>query len=335
MTAPPPPAPPTINMAHRRKLARSAGPRQAAATPRRVPPTRLLGRRWRLEKELRRGPLVHIHAGSSAEGKDVMIRLLPVDTCARAAQERFIKAAMFLSGVDHPGLPEFEDFGYDAHARAYVLVTERCKGATLSALMAHNTSMLGLHHVLTVGQRLASTLYAIHSEGMVHGDVAPGNIILRQNNGVLRTRLFDLSTLRHVKGHSQHKEELWATPGYMAPELICDEPLTCSSDLYSLGALLYEMVSGAAPFVGSHAQVLRQHILEEPIALERVWSLKAPVHDGLTQLVGRLLAKKPGARPGSALEVWATLRALRKEVQDPTLGRTGVSWRAVRPLSAP
>lgn len=167
-----------------------------------------------------------------------------------------------------------------------------------------------LNDVLRIGACLADALDLIHSEGVVHGDLTPRNVIIRASTGT--PVLVDFGTsfltfrgglgreLMHVVGRPQ------GTPAYMAPEAIAGRTLDARCDLYALGCILFELLAGRRVFLGPDAAaVTRQHRLTQPTRLAAVVIGAPPAVD---DLIARLLAKDPTDRIGRAREVAAILR---------------------------
>jgi serine/threonine-protein kinase len=154
---------------------------------------------------------------------------------------------------------------------------------------------------------VARGLHALHAEELVHTDVKPANVVVTSRGAVL----VDFDLARTPAMLARETNRLLGTPGYLAPERLLgrlDPSLAYAIDLYALGVLAYELLTGRAPFVAATPSALaRLHLSAAPDPL-RMHCTEAPTT--LERLVARLLARDPAERPGSVSEVLATLSAL-------------------------
>jgi serine/threonine protein kinase len=151
---------------------------------------------------------------------------------------------------------------------------------------------------VAIARQIAAGLTAMHRKGFLHGDLKPDNILLLPGNGV---RIVDLGSAHHP-GENQRlleKGYILGTPDYLAPELCAFLPeRNCSSDLFSLGVMLYEMIAGRLPYAaGTTGQTLRRHrdCLPDTLPLA-----SHPLPAALVDLLYRLLAARPESRPSAA-----------------------------------
>jgi serine/threonine protein kinase len=156
----------------------------------------------------------------------------------------------------------------------------------------------------TIVVQIAEGLDFAHAKGVVHRDLKPSNIMLLPD-GAAKVMDFGIARARRFEGITTTGAFL-GTPDYVAPEVIEGHGAEPRSDLYSLGAVFYELLTGQRPFTGETAfAVLKKHCSEEPRAAS---SLRAGIPAELDHLVKRLLAKAPEARPASAEELVVALR---------------------------
>lgn len=172
-----------------------------------------------------------------------------------------------------------------------------------------------LELLLRVAADLADTLDLIHAEGVVHGDLAPRNVIVRARDNRPILVDFGYSLYTHLAGVARELphvfDALHGTPGYLAPERILKGPLDPRCDLYGFGCILYELVAGRQPFSGiTPADLLQQHLRAQPRAAS-VYVAGVPLE--LEQLLEQLLAKEPAERLLTAGDVAAILRSLSGE----------------------
>ncbi len=153
-------------------------------------------------------------------------------------------------------------------------------------------------------EKIAGALAVVHRAGLLHRDLKPPNVMLRENDNIVLID-FGLARLLDVSHHSTYTGVLRGSPYYMSPEQALGEKLDPRSDLYSLGVIFHEMLTGRKPFMGNSAmEVLQQHVNASPPRLPSTL-------DGYTELLARLLAKQRENRFGSAEELITACAALR------------------------
>jgi Nif-specific regulatory protein len=198
-----------------------------------------------------------------------------------------------LSRMSHPCLVTVYEYGRIDADRPYFSM-DWVDGASIDhAMFLDSAGQLDSRLLAEVMDRIASTLSYLHSRNLVHGDLKPGNIFMHvDDEGGLDVRLMDFGLSRH---DGSRGSGLSGTIEYMAPEIIRSEPARAVSDLYSLGCVAYELISGNPPFTGaSTVDILRAHLLEQPDMT--VLNAAEPVK----QWVGILLAKQTAFRYRSA-----------------------------------
>ena len=268
----------------------------------------------------------HIGIGRRVAVKVVHPALLADPTAA----ERFTREARAAGGLQHRHVVNVTDFGVDTiagHDVAY-LVMEALHGETLEDVLASQGS-LRLPQVVDIVTQVASALTAAHARGVVHRDLKPANIFLTPDaRGGFHVTLLDFGIAklrddtfaRHslpsgdtVGDHGASASnplatqvgESIGTPAYMSPEQCVGDAVDARSDLYSLGVLVYQMVSGTLPFRGDTMALLHQHFVAEVPALPS----SAQVPASVEAVLRRALNKDPDARFQSAASFAAALRA--------------------------
>jgi CheY-like chemotaxis protein len=214
--------------------------------------------------------------------------------------ERFQREGMSACRVNHPSAVAIIDSGVSSSGIAY-LVMELLEGRTLADELDEERR-LPLQRVAEILVPVCQVLAAAHAVGIVHRDIKPANIFLHRNRGheVIKVLDFGLAKLLgDAKAGTQTltaKHEILGTPFYMSPERLRNEPHDGRADVYSLGMLTYEMLTGTLPF-DDHAgfmSIAMLHISGEPVPLRS----RAPeLPASLETLVGQALAKDPSARP--------------------------------------
>lgn len=245
----------------------------------------------------------------TVDGRDgLAIKLLNAERAERSplSAERFLREARAAARLSHPNIVGVVDHGTDANGVAF-LVMEEVRGDTLGACIA--AGPMSPTDAATLAGQLADALSHAHARGVIHRDVKPANVLIEDGEELV-ARLTDFGL-----AHDRHDLPLTATgalcgtPAYMAPELVDGARPSAASDLYALGCVLFEMLTGRAPFVGALPHVFRGHAYE-PAPVPS--TLRADVPPALDALVQRLLAKDPAARP-SVGEV----RSAAHEANDP------------------
>jgi serine/threonine protein kinase len=268
---------------------------------------RTLAGRYRLEEVIGRGGMSTVYrATDGVLDRDVAVKvLLPVlaeqDPTYAARFEREARAAAALASS---AVVTVFDTGIDEDGSQFI-VMEYVAGRSLAQLLADERP-LETAEATRIAGRVADALHAAHAAGILHRDIKPANVMLADDGTV---KLLDFGIARRVDGTTLTQvASVVGTAAYMAPERALGRPGDARADIYSLGCLLYAMLTGRAPFTGEHAAaVLHQHVNVEPVAPSR---LRRGIPAGLDALVLAMLAKAPEARPPTAAEISERLAAL-------------------------
>ncbi|MEU7703483.1 serine/threonine-protein kinase [Streptomyces sp. NPDC039028] len=226
-------------------------------------------------------------------------------TAADELRRRFVRECRVTAHVDHPGLVTVHDAG--SEGEDLYLVMQYVEGADLADHLAEHDPY-PWEWAVSVAAQLCAVLAAVHAVPIVHRDLKPRNVMVRLDGSVLVLDLGVASVLDSDTTRLTHTGSPIGSPAYMAPEQAMGGAVGPSTDLYALGVLLHELLSGNVPFAGSTALgVLHRHLYESPVALRR---LRPEVPEPLEALVLRLLAKDPRERPSGAHEVYEELLPL-------------------------
>ncbi len=212
-------------------------------------------------------------------------------------RERFLREARAVNRINHPNIVEINDFGEDAGLT--YLVMEYVEGKSLHETLG--AGRLGWARGARIGMQIASALGRAHQLGVVHRDLKPENVLVTARAGEDFVKLGDFGIAKMLDAPAlTFNEQRFGTPGYIAPEAIEGAPVTASSDLYSLGVVLYNVLTGAMPFDVRGVDLLVAALREAPIKPSaRFGDIPAEIED----LVLRLLARSPGDRPRDAFIV--------------------------------
>ncbi len=274
------------------------------------PPPRLKNR-YRLVRWLGEGSMGAVYrALDETLGRDVAIKfLLPGKVAAGEASARFLREARAVARLSHPNVLTLYDVGRHTVPASqgegdwHYLVLEYIPGQDLHALMLERGGPLPLRQALLAARGVLGALAYAHGQGIVHRDVKPENIMLTPD-GQVRLTDFGLALARGDARLTQ-EDVLVGTVLYLAPEVIQGQPPDHRSDLYALGAVLYELLTGQPPFGGDTLQAALAQILSAPLEPPR--SLKQDIPAELERVIVRLLARDPADRYASAQDVLADL----------------------------
>jgi serine/threonine-protein kinase len=249
-------------------------------------------------------------------GRTVAIKTLVHSFGAAPQQKQFLREAQIVGQLSHPAIVNLFDVGVEETGIAY-LVMEYVNGRTLQQVLSE--SPIPWPRACSWAADLATALGRAHHAGIIHGDVKPANIMITEEGEV---KLSDFGIARfatQVSGSGR----IMGTPAYLAPEQIMGEPHSTKSDLFSLGIVLYQMLTGVPPFDGaSVAAVCAQILTTDPVEPSR---RNSALPAGLDHIVMRCLSKKPEDRYPSGDALAASLYPLARREPLPTLPGK-VSW---------
>ena len=214
--------------------------------------------------------------------------------------ERFRREALAAARISHPNLVAVFDAGSEDDV--HYIVMEHVPGETLADVLRAEGRVHPLR-AATIATSVADALEVAHTAGIVHRDVKPANVMLTPDG---RTKLMDLGIARSIDGETiTHASSILGTAGYISPEQARGEPVDHRSDIYSLGCVLYEMLTGRQPFeAGDPLAVAYQHVHESPVP---PMSLAPSIPPGLEAVTLRAMEKEPAARFQSAADMAAAL----------------------------
>jgi eukaryotic-like serine/threonine-protein kinase len=259
--------------------------------------------RYRLVRRIATGGMGEVwQADDTVLGRRVAVKVLVEELAAdERATRRFVREARATARLAHPNVARVFDFGRDGDLP--FLVMELLEGETLATRVA--SGPLPPAEAARIAAAVADALDAAHQRGIVHRDVKPSNVMLTRD-GEVKVLDFGIAAAAD-ETYSTTGSGLYATVGYVSPERVAGEPATPASDIYSLGAVLYELLCGRPPFSGpSPALVARAHLRDQPVPVRQL----APwVPARLAEACEAALAKEPARRPASAASLAMRLRA--------------------------
>ena len=280
------------------------------------PITELTGR-YHLEELIAAGGMGEVwQAVDQVLARPVAVKLLrPEYTHDEVTLARFRAEAQHAGLLNHPGIAQVYDYRDASPESPAYLVMELVAGPSLAAVLA--AGRLEPARTADVMAQAAAALGAAHAAGVLHRDIKPANLLIAQD-GQVKVTDFGIA-------HSARTENLTrtgaliGTMGYLAPERVSGGSATVASDLYALGIVGYECLTGQPPFRGQPLQVALAH-RDQDLPEFPPWCLRQPGGAELAALITDLTAKDPAARPATAGEVAARAR----RIQDGLTGRPGV-----------
>jgi tRNA A-37 threonylcarbamoyl transferase component Bud32/tetratricopeptide (TPR) repeat protein len=266
-------------------------------------------------------------------GRPVVLKRLPADA-SEADRARALVEARTIAALNHPNICTL--YEYEEAEGEQFLVLEVLEGQTLEGLVAQGP--LPLAQILDLGVQLADALDAAHTHGIVHRDIKPPNVFVTFR-GQAKILDFGIATLSTPGGASRYGAgvlstgagALYGTLHYIAPEQIRGEIVDGRADLFSLGALLYEMTTGARAFDGADPPDVAAAILG--MSARPMRELRADVPAELERIVGRALEKQPDLRCQSAADLRADLQRLKRQVETGTLSQASYAPAAGQPVA--
>ncbi len=294
----------------------------------------LLDGRYRIERELGRGGMGTVYGARMPNiNKPVAVKVLrALHDDGGQAMARFEREARSASRLGEEHIVDVLDFGKTPDGTAF-LVMEWLQGHDLGTVL-ENQEVVPIDRAARIFLQCTKALKAAHDAGIVHRDLKPENIFLTQRPTVGEfVKLVDFglakvndTELGHVKGQKLTKTGMiFGTPQYMSPEQGLGKPADERADIYALGVILFEMLTGSVPFDGDNFMgVINQHLLDEPPPFAMV-NAQANVPTPLEEFVRRLLAKDLNERPRSMVDAAREF--------DAALRQSGLS-RVAEPLSS-
>jgi serine/threonine-protein kinase len=228
-------------------------------------------------------------------GRLVAIKLLPPELAKGEARNRFLQEARVVGQLSHPSIITLHDMGIEESTSTPYLVMEFLNGQSLDRIL--EKSAVPTMRACAWVAEVACALAAAHRKGVIHGDVKSANILITEDGHV---KLMDFGMAR-VAAREQASMPLSGTPAYWCPEQIMGKPQDGRSDLFSLGIVLYELLTRQRPFDADSLQGICNRILShEPLPVS---NLNPSLSTTLNEVVARCLSKDPNTRYASGEEL--------------------------------
>ncbi len=222
--------------------------------------------------------------------------------------ERFKREAQTAANLNHPNIVQIFDWGIEEEP---YFVMEYIEGNTLTSIIA-NKKTVSLGDVLFIGAQVANGLHAAHSQGLVHRDIKPGNIMITPG-GKVKVTDFGIVSLQNEESDITKTGSVLGTASYISPEQAQGKPVSVESDLYSLGTVLYELITGNPPFEAeSPIATATKHLTEKP---EKPSKYRKDLPKGVENAILKLLHKTTKDRFKSAEDLRAVLLQQRNQLE--------------------
>jgi len=240
--------------------------------------------------------------------KKVAIKILHYEQSKRKdTVERFKREAIAASNIGQDNIVDVTDFGYTEEGNAY-FVMEYVEGRSLADVMKEQR-VLPLEFAVSVASQIAFALYSAHGKGIIHRDLKPENILLTTKDGNYPfVKIVDFGISKILQADSKPEERLrtltksgaiFGTPEYMSPEQAAGESVEPASDIYSLGVIMYEMLTGRLPFFDdNYMKILHKHQYEFP---ELPSNVNPDIQPDVNAVIMKCLEKKPFNRYGTMM----------------------------------
>ena len=248
-------------------------------------------------------------------GRDVAIKVYQSSTDdeerARVARKMFLSEAHMVGMLQHPNIMPIFDAGEENGL--YYVVTEFVNGARTLAAYTRPDNLLPVDDVVAIMFKCAKALHYAHSRGVIHRDIKPSNLMLTTDSDL---RIIDFGIAILSDADISRIEGIAGSPSYMSPEQVQSLEITGQSDLYALGAVMYELLTGFRPFrAGTLAKLLHQIVYATPAP---VHTLRSDAPAELEEVIGRAMHKDPASRFKNGLEFAGALAQLHSQLRNQT-----------------
>ncbi len=271
----------------------------------------LLKGRYRLLKQQGSGGMAVVY-----KAKDLLLERLVAIKVLRPSLtndpeflKRFQQEARNVANLSHPNIVTVHDVGQDGNT--HFIVMEFVDGQDLKRLIRAEAPF-SIDRALRIAIKICAGVGYAHRAGLVHADVKPQNVLVTANYKTVKVTDFGIAQALTATTHPRERQKVvWGSPHYFSPEQAQGEPPTPASDVYAIGIVLFEMLTGRLPFVGADQQALAMAHIKEPPPKASDFNPNVPEH--LDRILQKVLSKEPTARYRAADQLGRILLSYRRQ----------------------
>jgi serine/threonine-protein kinase len=292
----------------------------------------ILNSRYQLLERVGSGGMATVYkAQDKALGRIVAVKMLHETlTSDEEFLRRFQREAHAAANLTHPNIVTVHDIGQDGHR--HFIVMEYVAGQTLKEIIreqSKNGQFIPLSRALALTIQICAGIGYAHRANLAHCDVKPQNVLVTRDD---RVKVADFGIARAISEASLHQDSLvWGTPQYFSPEQAAGEPATPASDVYAIGIILFELLSGRLPFEAESPTAMALKHLQEPPPPITMFNPAVPQQ--LKQIIDKVLSKEPSGRYRTAGQLGRILSTYRERSQEATGPVHTITRRTDRPVS--
>ncbi len=281
----------------------------------------LLNGRYRLLAQQASGGMAVVYKGQDlALGRIVAIKVLrPRLTSDPTFLARFHQEARNVANLSHPNIVTVHDFGQDGNT--YYIVMEFIEGQDLKKLIRTDAPM-SVDRALKIAIQICAGVGFAHRSQLVHADVKPQNVLITADDQVKVTD-FGIAQALSPSYPAEKPGVVWGSPHYFAPEQASGNAPTPASDVYAIGIVMFEMLTGKLPYMGNDQQELATAHLREPVPHVMEFNPRVPVH--LDRIIYKVMSKAPNDRYATADQLGNVLIAYIKQGNEQTINQVVVN----------
>ena len=271
----------------------------------------LIKKRYRILELLGEGGMAFVFKAKDEQlERNVAIKTLkPIYISDSNFVSRFKREAQTAANLNHPNIVQIFDWGVEENEPYFVM--EYVEGTTLSSVLAKN-KRVNISDALYIGSQVSAALHEAHENNLVHRDIKPGNIMITPG-GKIKVTDFGIVSIQDEDSDITKSGTILGTANYISPEQAQGLPVSKQSDLYSLGVVLYELISGKTPFDGdTPISIATKHLTEKP---KPISELINDIPAGVEKIILKLLNKKQINRYKSAEDLRAALNQQKSYLQ--------------------
>jgi serine/threonine-protein kinase len=281
----------------------------------------LLNNRYRLIAQQGSGGMAVIYKATDIElGRTVAVKILrPSLSSDDAFLMRFRNEAKAVAKLAHPNIVTVHDVGHEGPT--HYIVMEFVEGQDLKKII-RTEGVLSVERTLRLAIQICAGIGFAHRAGLVHADVKPQNILVTKEDIVKVTDFGIAQALSDSQPIEQRQSVVWGSPHYFSPEQARGEKPTPASDVYAIGIVMFEMLTGRLPYMGTSQQELALAHLREPVPM--ITEVNPSVPENLARIVHKVMSKEPSARYRTADQLGNILETYRNRGQEQTMPRPPV-----------